>query len=80
MAAPPLGAGYAIAATSAAGSHWYSITATNKPTIEQMVDARRQQQSVLTVQPLLVGGSTPRLAVASNPMNEIFDASFPLAL
>src|SRR5260370_27706762 len=47
---------------------------TNEPTIEQMVDARRQQQSVLTVQPLLVGGIAPRLPVARNQMNEIFDA------
>jgi hypothetical protein len=39
-----------------------------------MVDARRQQQSVLTVQLLLVGGTAPRLAVALNQLNEIFDA------
>ena len=50
---------------------------TNEPAIEQMVDARRQQQSVLTVQPLLVGGLTPRLAVARNQMNEIFRRLFP---
>src|SRR6476659_6484684 len=30
MAAPPLGAGYAIPATSAAGSHWYGITAESR--------------------------------------------------
>jgi hypothetical protein len=46
----------------------------NEPTVEQMVDARRQQQSVLTVQPLVVGRIAPRLAVARNQMNEIFDA------
>jgi hypothetical protein len=42
-----------------------------------MVDARRQQQSVLTVQPLLVGRITPQLGMARNQMNGIFDAGDP---
>src|SRR5712664_2448520 len=54
----------------------------NEPTIEQMVDARRQQQSVLTVQSLLVGRIAPRLAMARNQMNGIpvirhLDSIFP---
>ena len=45
--------------------------------IEQMVDARRQQQSVLAVQSLLVGRVAPRLAMARDQMNRIFDAGDP---
>ena len=36
----------------------------NEAAIEQVIDARRQQQSVLAVQAFLIGCAAPRLAMA----------------
>ena len=46
----------------------------NEASIEQMIDARRQQQAIFAVEPLLVGRVPPRLAMAGDQVDRIFDA------
>src|ERR1700730_642047 len=43
----------------------------DESTIEQVIDARRQQQSVLAVQSFLIGCVAPRLTMARDQMNGI---------
>jgi hypothetical protein len=45
--------------------------------IEQVVDARRQQQSVLAVQSFLIGRVAPWLTMARDQMNGIFHPCDP---
>src|SRR5260370_858088 len=42
--------------------------------VEKMVDARCQEQTVLSVQPFYVGGVSPRFAMAGHQMAEIVHA------
>ena len=46
----------------------------NEPTIEEMINARRQQQAIFAVESLFVGRVPPRLAVTCNKVHRIFDA------
>jgi hypothetical protein len=46
----------------------------DKPAIEEVINARRQKQAILAVQPLFVGRVSPWLAVTSDQMDGIFDA------
>ena len=46
----------------------------NEAAIEEMIDARRQKQSILAVQSFFVGRVPPRLAVARDQVHGIFDA------
>jgi hypothetical protein len=45
--------------------------------IKQVIDARRQQQSVLAVQSFLIGRVAPRLTMARDQMNGIFHTCDP---
>jgi len=40
------------------------IVKADEPTVEQVIDARRQQQPILTIEPFIIGGIAPRLTVA----------------
>src|SRR5690606_9050276 len=46
--------------------HLTVVFETDETSVEEMVDARRQQQPVLAVEPLLIGRVTPWLAVAGS--------------
>ena len=48
----------------------------NEAAIEEMINARRQQQTILAVEPLLVGRVPPRLAMTRDQMHRIFDTRY----
>ena len=48
----------------------------NKSTIEKIIDSWREEETVLTVQPLLVGSIPPRLAMACRQMCRVLDAGY----
>jgi hypothetical protein len=46
----------------------------DKSAIEEMINAWRQKQAVLTVQPLIIGRVSPRLAVTGYQVHGVLDA------
>ena len=50
------------------------VLETEEPAIEEVIDARGKQQSVLTVESLLIGRVAPWFAMACNEMHGIFNA------
>lgn len=53
------------------------IVESNKPPIKEVIDTRRQEQSVLAVEPFFVRRVTPRLAVACDEVDRVIDARNP---
>ena len=51
-----------------------AILEADEPTIEEMINARRQKEAILAVQPLFVGRVSPWLAVTGYQVHGIFDA------
>ena len=49
----------------------------DEATIEEMIDRRGEEEAILAVQPLLVGGIPPRLAMTCHQMRGVFDAGDP---
>ncbi len=47
----------------------------NEAAVKQMIDGRRQQQTIFPVETLVVGCIAPGLAMTSHQMDRVFDAS-----
>jgi hypothetical protein len=54
------------------------VFAVDEAAIEQMIDARRQKQSVVAVKSFLIGRVAARLTMARGQMNGIFDIRDPV--
>jgi hypothetical protein len=60
-------------------SHWRDnqgsvVLEADEASIKEMIDARRKQEAVLTIESFFIGRVSPRLAMTCDKMNEVLDS------